>query len=96
MSSSGIYYMRGSLWLLLATATLVSVYYWLFNTMSGFAIWRESNALGVILQIGLFFVYPAVLFLALKKSSKSNIGTGATFALGWTAVAALMLFLEVI
>jgi hypothetical protein len=84
--------MRMSLWLLLAGALVVSVGWVWLVILSGFEIWRESNAAGLALQSAIVLL-PLAVFLGLKNSKDSFTRTAAVFAVAWpVAIAGLLFF----
>ena len=91
MNSVAITTMRASLWFLFAAASTISLFWLLLVLMSGFEIWRESNEPGLSIQ-ALLILFPAVLFVGLKKSADNPTGTVATFLVGWSLAAAALLF----
>ena len=94
MDTPSLTLMRASLWLLFVAASAIALF-WIFLVLaSGFGIWRGSNNGGLTLQVALL-LYPVGLLVALRKSSASLSGTLATFAMGWSVVAAALLFFGV-
>ena len=79
--------MRVSLWALLAATSAIALFWLMLVLMSGFEVWRESNSVGLSLQITLL-LFPVALFVGLKKAARSFAGTAAIFLAGWIVAAA--------
>ncbi len=86
--------MRASLWLLVAAASAISLFWLSLVLMSGFDIWRESNWAGLSLQ-AVVLLFPVALFTGLKKSMEKPTGTVVTFLVGWGVAGAAILFAHV-
>ena len=88
--------MRISLWLLLAAATLIALFWLMLVVASGFTIWTaESNAAGVTLQTGLL-LSPVALFLGVKLSTHSVAFTIVLFAFSWFVALAALIILRLL
>ncbi len=85
--------MRASLWLLLAAATVASLF-WLFLVFaSGFTIWTDdSNLEGLTIQAALIFS-PIALWIGLKASANHLRQTVLLFVVAWTLALGMTLLL---
>lgn len=91
MRAQSMTLMRMSLWVLLAGALAVSIGWIWLVVLSGFQIWRESNAAGLALQ-GAFLLSPLALLFGLKSSQGSFVRTTMIFAASWTVAVAMLVF----
>lgn len=78
--------MRASLWLLMAAASALALFWLVLVAASDFSIWTtDSNAAGLTLQAALL-LSPIGLLVALKQSRGSLWRTLLLFGLAWSAV----------
>jgi hypothetical protein len=88
--------MRVSVWLLFVATTLLALFWLCLVIASRFSIWTvDSNAAGLILQIGLM-LFPIALFFGLKQSQHSLRRTAALFIFGWAIPLSALLLLTVL
>ena len=84
--------MRASLWLLLAAASAVALFWLVLVVASDFSIWTtDSNAAGLTHQAALL-LSPIGLLLALKQSRGSLWKTALLFGLAWSVVIGAAVF----